>query len=187
VFDKPDSQEICFVPDNDYAGLVERRRPGAASAGKIVDREGREVGEHGGQHKFTVGQRRGLDISLGYRVYVVNKDAASNTVTVGSKQDLMSAGCTVGEANWLVDEPRGDVRCFAKYRYNTPAAAARVRVVDASDLKTPSGRKGRFEVVFDGPQEAVAAGQAVVLYSLEGQDQVLGGGWIESVVSVAGA
>ena len=177
VFDKPDSQEICFVPDNDYAGLVERRNPGAAKPGKIVDSEGVAVGEHSGQHRFTIGQRRGLDVSLGHRIYVVNKDAATNTVTVGSKQELLSSVCSVGEANWLVDVPRGEVRCWAKYRYNTPAAAARVRVLEEGEGATPSGRLGRFEVEFDEPQEAVAAGQAVVIYSAGSLDtQVLGGG-----------
>ncbi len=91
VFDKPDSQEICFVPDNDYAGLVERRSPGAVKAGPIVDREGRTIGEHGGQHRFTIGQRRGLDISLGQRVYVTGKNAATNTVIAGLKEDLLRA------------------------------------------------------------------------------------------------
>src|SRR4051812_28354253 len=93
-FDKPDLQEICFVPDNDYAGLVQRRSPGAVRSGKILDREGHTVGEHSGQHQFTIGQRRGLDISLGYRIYVVSKDAATNTVTVGSKDDLLTRCCT---------------------------------------------------------------------------------------------
>jgi tRNA-specific 2-thiouridylase len=181
VFDKPDSQEICFVPDNDYAGLVERRRPESVGAGKIVDREGRQVGEHAGQHRFTVGQRRGLDISLGYRVYVTGKDPATNTVTVGGKADLMSAGCVVGEANWLVDEPDGEVRCWAKYRYNTPACEAKVRIAEPTANGTPSGRMGRFVVEFEAPQEAVAAGQAVVLYAHDQADRVLGGGWIESV------
>jgi tRNA-specific 2-thiouridylase len=178
VFDKPDSQEICFVPDNDYAGLVERRRPEAMSAGRIVDREGRTVGEHAGQHRFTIGQRRGLDISLGQRVYVTRKDAASNTVTVGSKEELLCGSCEVGEANWLVDVPAGELRCWAKYRYNTPACEAIVRTSGDGEANTPSGRRGRFEVDFDQPQEAVAAGQAVVLYSARDPDHVLGGGWI---------
>jgi tRNA-uridine 2-sulfurtransferase len=181
VFDKPDCQEICFVPDNDYAGLVERRRPQAVTAGRIVDREGREVGEHSGQHRFTVGQRRGLDIALGHRVYVVNKNAATNTITVGGKQDLLSARCTVGEANWLIDPAAGNFGCIAKYRYNTPGARATARLVDPGITETPSGRRGRFEVTFDAPQEAVTAGQALVLYGDDEPDRVLGGGWIESV------
>jgi tRNA-specific 2-thiouridylase len=178
VFDKPDSQEICFVPDNDYAGLVERRRPGAIAVGEIVDREGRVVGQHAGQHRFTIGQRRGLDIALGQRVYVTGKDAATNTVTVGAKKDLLCGSCTVGEANWLADHPGGELGCWAKYRYNTPACRATVRVLEDGQDATPSGRVGRFEVCFEQPQEAVATGQAIVLYSELEPDVVVGGGWI---------
>src|SRR6185436_8977124 len=154
VFDKPDSQEICFVPDNDYAGLVERRRPEAQRPGPIVTREGEQVGEHEGQHRFTIGQRRGLDVALGRRVYVVGKNAITNTVTVGEKEDLLCGSCVVGEANWLVDIPAGELRCWAKYRYNTPACRAVVRVLGDGGEATPSGRRGRFEVRFDEPQEA---------------------------------
>lgn len=187
TFDKPDSQEICFVPDNDYAGLVERRRPEQAREGAIVDAAtGSVVGTHEGQHRFTIGQRRGLSLSLGHPVYVVGKDPAANTVTVGPKEMLVAAGCTAGEANWLVDEARFAqwTRVEAKYRYNTPAAPASVRLLPEADpgSATPSGRLGRFEVRFEEPQSAVAPGQAVVLY--EG-DAVLGGGWIERTESAA--
>src|SRR4051812_24584708 len=106
VFDKPDSQEICFVPDQDYAGLVERRRPELASrGGPIVNEEGREVGRHAGQHRFTIGQRRGLSLTLGRPVYVVGKDAATNTVVVGEREQLAARGCVAAEANWLIGEP----------------------------------------------------------------------------------
>jgi tRNA-specific 2-thiouridylase len=186
TFDKPDSQEICFVPDNDYAGLVERRRPGEAKEGAILDAAtGAEVGRHGGQHRFTIGQRRGLSLSLGHPVYVVGRDPSANTVTVGPRQMLLASSCTVGEANWLVDDALRDsftawTKVEVKYRYNTPAVSGRVRLLPEADegVATPSGRRGRFEVRFDEPQSAVAPGQAVVLY--EG-DAVLGGGWIEGV------
>lgn len=183
VFDKPDSQEICFVPDNDYAGLVERRVPDSAKRGAIVDTAGKVVGEHQGQHQFTIGQRRGLNLALGYRIYVVGKDVATNTVVVGGEEDLKSSLVEVGEANWLVSDeelskPR---RVMAKFRYNTPAASAMVERVEASEgVKTPSGRHGRFVVRFDEPQIAVAAGQAMVLYDGE---RVVGGGWIQSVTT----
>lgn len=188
TFDKPDSQEICFVPDNDYAGLVERRRPAAATRGEIVDESGRRLGEHRGQHHFTVGQRKGLGLgsaTADVPLFVLNKDAATNTVVVGPRERLATGGCTAGEANWLVDEDEfADWRpVLAKYRYNTPAAPARARVAlsraggtSGSTDSSPSGRAGRFEVEFDTPQTAVAAGQAVVLYD---GDVVLGGGWIE--------
>ena len=101
VFDKPDSQEICFVPDNDYAGLVRRRSPDQVSPGRIIDTSGKILGEHEGHQLFTIGQRRGIGVALGHPIYVVNKDAATNTVTVGEKKDLQATGCFATEANWL--------------------------------------------------------------------------------------
>jgi len=177
VFDKPDSQEICFVPDDDYAGLVERRSPGVAQEGEILDRAGHVVGQHAGQHRFTIGQRRGVGVSLGHPIYVIDKDPAANTITVGEQDDLLVRSCVAGESNWLVDIARfADwTPCLAKYRYNTPSACARVRTIADLDVSAPSGRVGAFEVVFDEPQRAVAPGQALVIYDA---DQVLGGGWI---------
>jgi tRNA-uridine 2-sulfurtransferase len=184
VFNKPDSQEICFVPDNDYAGLVERSRPDLAKPGRIVDETGAAVGTHDGQHRFTIGQRRGLSVSLGYPIYVVGKDATTNTITVGPRERLLSIACDVGEANWLRDEhdfaqPR---RALAKYRYNSdpvPATAQIVRDESPAAARTHSGRTGKFRVNFDDPQAAVAPGQALVLYDAQSPDVVIGGGWIE--------
>lgn len=186
VFDKPDSQEICFVPDNDYAGLLEKRQPSLAREGAFVDASGRAVGTHRGQHKFTIGQRRGLNLALGYPVYVVNKDAATNTVVVGPKEALAIASCMCAEANWLADDVASSsgtwLPVLAKYRYNTPAASAKARLLpDDPTLPSPSGRVGTFEVVFDAPQEAVAPGQAMVLYDKERPELVIGGGWIARV------
>ncbi len=181
LHDKPDSQEICFVPDNDYASLVEKRRPGLARRGDVVDESGMKVGEHEGQHRFTIGQRRGLDISLGHRVYVVSKNAASNTVTIGSSTSLLCGSCTVSEANWLVDPPTGSLDVLAKFRYNTPAAPAVVETLSDAPSPGPSGRRGRFQIRFTKAQIAVAAGQALVMYDAQEPDVVVGGGWIESV------
>ncbi len=173
VFDKPDSQEICFVPDDDYAGLVERRRPQVARAGKLVDRDGRVLGEHAGQHRFTIGQRRGVGVALGYPVYVVDKDPVTNRVIVGSEEDLLIESCTFSQSNWIEDEPESFWRsCVAKYRYNTPGVMAQVRRID-------DGSDG-FEVRFETPQRAVAPGQAVVLYDADEPDVVIGGGWIDA-------
>ena len=168
TFDKPDSQEICFVPDNDYAGLVERRVEGALRRGDILDTSGNKVGEHEGQHRFTIGQRRRVGVALGHPVFVVDKDAGANTVTIGPREALLRRGLFAREMNWLVDVPRtGEwVSCGAKVRYNAQPVGARVC----------AGEGGRAEVRFDEPQEAVAPGQAVVLYDGE---MVLGGGWIE--------
>ena len=146
VHDKPDSQEICFVPDDDYAGLVARSTPDAVQEGEILDLEGNVVGTHPGHQHYTVGQRRGLGISVGLPIYVVNKDADKNTVTVGPRQSLASIGCSADESNWHVDpwnEPRP---CMAKIRYNAAPVPARVMATG----------EHRIEVVFDEPQDAVA-------------------------------
>ncbi len=177
VFDKPDSQEICFVPDNDYASLVERRRPDVARPGEVVDTSGNVVGEHSGHHHFTVGQRRGLNVALGRRIYVVSKDATTNRIVVGNEADLLVTSCEVSEANWLTEPPANPRRVLAKFRYNTPAVSAVVHVMGEGQAG-PSGRSGRFRVEFECAQPAVAAGQALVLYDAVDQDWVLGGGWI---------
>lgn len=177
VHDKPDSQEICFVPDDDYAGLIERRRPESVGTGDVLDPAGNIVGRHAGQHRFTIGQRRGVAVALGYPVYVIEKDPAANTVTVGPRDMLRCDSCVAGEANWLV-EPPGDgywTRCQARYRYNTPAVWAAYRVVGSAP---GAGSGGTIEVRFDEPQIAVTPGQAIVLYGESDPDVVLGGGWI---------
>ena len=171
VFDKPDSQEICFVPDNDYAGLVARRAPGSIRPGAIVDLSGRILGEHPGHQHFTVGQRRGIGVAMGDPVYVVRKDAATNTVTVGPREALLAARCEAGACNWLV-EPREEwMRCTAKIRYNAEPVPAEMRALPGAGEPQPD-----LEVRFDVPQPAVAPGQAVVCYD---GDRVLCGGWLK--------
>ena len=169
VFDKPDSQEICFVPDNDYAGLVARRTPDAVRPGAIVDLSGRILGEHPGHQHFTVGQRRGVRVAMGEPVYVVGKDAATNTVTVGPRGALLAAGCTAGDCNWLVDAAEAWRGCHAKIRYNADPVPAQARAVPGA------GPQPDLEVRFAEPQPAVAPGQAVVCFDA---DRVLCGGWI---------
>ncbi|MBL4590472.1 MAG: tRNA 2-thiouridine(34) synthase MnmA, partial [Phycisphaerales bacterium] len=183
VFDKPDSQEICFVPDNDYAGLVERRRPELRIKGKIIDQSGKQLGQHDGQHRFTIGQRRGIGVALGHPIYVIDKDPQANTVTVGVNESLMSTSCTAREGNWLVDESRfADWSpVLAQHRYNSPAVRAKIRIGAHKDSDTPSGREGTFECVFDDPQRAVTPGQALAVYDLDHPAIVLGGGWIDAV------
>jgi len=181
VFDKPDSQEICFVPDNDYASLVERRRPGTAEVGAIIDEEGNRLGEHGGQHHFTIGQRRGVGVAFGHPIYVIDKNPSANTVTVGPRERLLAASCTAGEANWHVEPFDGWRACLAQHRYNSAPAEARVRMLEESDASGPSARGGRFEVEFASPEQAVTPGQALVLYESSRPEVVLGGGWIATV------
>lgn len=177
VFNKPDSMEICFVPDNDYAKLVERRTEGGFDAGDILDTDGNVLGEHAGHQHFTLGQRRGIGVAVGKPIYVVDKDPATNTVTVGGKQDLLSLGCTAAEVNWHIDPPAGWQRCQAKVRYNSEPVPAQCRAgMDEHGRDT-------LEVRFEDPVEAVTPGQAVVCYGEVGSDLeqvVLGGGWIDA-------
>ncbi len=172
VFDKPDSQEICFVPDNDYARLVEQRRPDLAEEGEILDTEGNVVGTHGGQHRFTIGQRRGVGVALGHPIYVVEKDPGANTVTIGAKEELLCSEATAREVNWLADPAHftSERHVLVKYRYNGPPRPGHARLDIEADM---------LHVRFDEPAESVAPGQAIVCYD---GDRVLGGGWIEHTV-----
>jgi tRNA-specific 2-thiouridylase len=176
VFNKPDSMEICFVPDNDYAKLVERRTDGGFSAGPILDTDGNVLGEHAGHQHYTLGQRRGIGVAMGRPIYVVDKDPRGNTITVGGKDDLLSTGCTAAEVNWLADRHAGWADCAAKIRYNSEPVPARCR------LGMDEHGRDTLEVRFDDPVEAVTPGQAVVCYSPpegEAEQTVLGGGWID--------
>ena len=168
VADKPDSQEICFIPDDDYASFVAERVPHAAREGAIVDERGRVLGGHGGIHRFTVGQRRGLGIASpgGAPLYVLALHPADATVVVGPKQALERTSLTASDVNWICEEPVGPLRVSAQIRHRHKPAEAAVRSLDGC----------RAEVVFDEPQIAITPGQAVVFY--EGET-VVGGGWIE--------
>ncbi len=166
VHDKPDSQELCFIPQSDYVSLLKSHSPGAFQEGRIIDTTGREVGRHDGHQQFTIGQRRGVNVAMGYPVYVVNKDAESNTVVVGTRAELMADGCRADQVNWLVDPTRDWRPCLAKVRYNQQPVDARVR----------STGRDTLEVLFDSPVAAVTPGQAVVCYE---DDRLIGGGWIK--------
>ncbi|MBI4263967.1 MAG: tRNA 2-thiouridine(34) synthase MnmA [Acidobacteria bacterium] len=166
VADKPDSQEICFVPDGDYASFVARREPDLDRGGAIVDEQGRVVGRHGGVHRFTVGQRKGLGVSAPAPVYVVKIDAASGQVTVGPRSSLERTALTASGVNWIAVEPPSWLPVSAQIRHRHHPAPARVRALDS----------GRAELVFDEPQSAITPGQAVVFYD---GDVVVGGGWID--------
>ncbi|MFW6076901.1 MAG: tRNA 2-thiouridine(34) synthase MnmA [Hyphomicrobiales bacterium] len=167
VFNKPDSQEICFVPDNDYARLVQRRAPGQVREGEIVDTEGNVLGTHPGHQHFTIGQRRGLGVALGYPIYVTHRDPHGNTITVGQQDDLLAIGCSARETNWLIDDvPTAWTPCQIKVRYNSAPVPGRVRATCDDSLETR----------FDEPIPAVTPGQAVVCYD---GDMIMGGGWID--------
>ncbi len=164
VAEKPDSQDICFVPDGDYARLVEKVRPEAAQAGDIVDQHGRVLGRHRGLIHFTVGQRRGLDIGgQAEPLYVIRLDPESRQVVVGPKRALGVRTAELEGINWL-----GEAQC--------EDLCVKVR-----SLARPAPARFDGEAVhFERPEYGVAPGQAAVLYD---GDRVLGGGWIEETVS----
>ncbi|MGD0389209.1 MAG: tRNA 2-thiouridine(34) synthase MnmA [Tepidisphaeraceae bacterium] len=168
VYNKPDSQEICFVPDQDYAALVRRRSPQSVRPGELVLEDGAVVGRHEGHQHFTIGQRKGVGVAFGRPIYVVDIDSQANRVTLGERQTLRRGGLTAREVNWLTDKPPiagQPISCAAKIRYNHEPQPA-----------TVTAGEGEMVVRFDEPQSAVTPGQAVVLYD---GDVVLGGGWIE--------
>jgi tRNA-specific 2-thiouridylase len=166
VADKPDSQEICFVPDGDYAAVVERRLPGRPG-GLTIDLEGRVLGRHEGVHRFTIGQRKGLGLATGVPLFVVALDALRHVVTVGPRTALERRELTASGVNWIAGvPPAAGTAIAAQIRHRHPAAPASVTVVAAD----------RAHVLFDEAQIAITPGQAVVFYQ---GDEVLGGGWIE--------
>ena len=171
VFDKPDSYEICFVPDNDYAGLVTRRSPDEVQSGDIVDTQGKKVGEHPGHQHFTIGQRRKIGVALGHPLYVLEKDPQSNQITVGGKNDLQATAVQAAEANWHIEPPRTWRRCQVAIRAHGDLLDAEVRATGEETL----------EIRFREPQAAVAAGQAAVAYD---GDLLMGGGWIHQVSTI---
>jgi tRNA-specific 2-thiouridylase len=168
VFNKPDSQEICFVPNQDYAGLVRRRSPQSFRPGELMTTAGQVVGTHDGHQHFTIGQRKGVGVAFGYPIYVVDIDPDSNRVTLGDKSMLTRDGLVARQVNFLSSRPRqaGSMKCLAKIRYNHTPQPATLKITGDDE----------FELRFDEPQTAVTPGQAAVLYD---GDIVLGGGWID--------
>ena len=171
VADKPDSQDICFVPNGNYAAVIEKLRPGAADPGEIVGLDGRVLGQHRGVIHYTVGQRRGLDIGgLSEPLYVVRLDAATRRVVVGPKEALATRVIPVREINWLGDAPfdsQPEWHLQVKVRSTRPPRTAIVRPLSATEA----------EVELLDPEDGVAAGQACVFYAPEGS-RVFGGGWV---------
>ena len=165
VAEKPDSQELCFVASGDHAAFVERNAPEPVGAGVITDRDGRVLGRHEGTHHFTIGQRKGLGLSAGVPLYVVDIDAADRRVVVGPRDALDRTTLTASQVNWISGEtPSGPVRATARIRYRHREAPATITAFDAD----------RVRVEFDEPQTAIAPGQAVVFY--EGEEVLAVGG-----------
>ena len=172
VSEKKESQEICFVPDGDYAGFIDRYLEAENSAdrlpgnGEIVDSTGRVIGRHEGIHRYTIGQRRGIGIADERPLYVLSLDANRNRVTVGSSAELLKTEFKAAGVTWIaLDDPSDPVRAEVRVRYRHTAALATI---------TPS-EGARAHIIFDEPQRAITPGQATVFYR---GDEVVGGGWI---------
>lgn len=172
IADKPDSQDICFVPNGSYAAVIERLRPGAAEPGDIVHLDGRVLGQHAGVLNYTVGQRRGLGIGGGEPLFVLRLDAEARQVIVGPREALARRSFALAEVNWLGDGPIDAApdghEILARVRSTRRPKPARVY----------STGEGRARVELYDPEEGVAPGQACVFYAPEGS-RVLGGGWIQ--------
>ncbi|HYY41105.1 MAG TPA: tRNA 2-thiouridine(34) synthase MnmA, partial [Pyrinomonadaceae bacterium] len=173
VAEKAESQEICFVPDGDYASFIDRylaaegRATSAPPAGEIVNTRGEQLGEHTGVHRYTVGQRRGLRLTNERPLYVVQIDARRNRVVVGEDAELLDREFIARGVNWIAyDKPAAPVRAEVRVRYRHVPAPATIEMLADE----------RARVRFDEPQRAITPGQATVFYR---GDEVLGGGWIE--------
>jgi tRNA-specific 2-thiouridylase len=167
VADKPDSQDICFVPDGKYASIVDRLRPDATRQGEIVDTNGQVLGRHDGVIHFTVGQRKGLGLSGNEEpLFVLKIDAANARVTVGPRETLATRTITLRDVNWLGGSEH-ELDCAAKVRSMRPPVPARITRSD--------DRTAQVELL--SPEHAIAPGQACVFYERDGT-RVLGGGWI---------
>jgi tRNA-specific 2-thiouridylase len=164
---RAESQEICFVPGDDYAGFLANRSAGGAFVpGPVTDAAGVRLGEHRGLAHYTVGQRRGLGLAAGRPLYVLALDAANNRLVVGADEELWSRELVATGVNWLVDEPRGEFRAAVRIRSRHEPAPATL---------SPAGGDA-WRAHFDEPQRAITPGQAAVIYD---DDTVLGGGWIQ--------
>lgn len=164
---KPDSQEICFIPDNDYRRFLRDYRPDAHVPGPIVDKKGNVLGQHDGIAFYTVGQRKGLQIDVPKRMYVIEIDAGNNTIVVGDEQDVLGTKLAVRDVNWVsVAGLEGAMSVQAKIRYNSPA----------TDAVIQRGEDGEVITTLLQPQRAISPGQAVVWYD---GDLLVGGGIID--------
>ncbi len=165
VHDKPDSQEICFAPDDEYVQVLAAHAPEALRPGEIVDTEGNVLGHHDGYARFTIGQRRGLGVATGVPMYVVDIDPASARVTIACRDEAMGTWLRADGCNWLTEVPEA-FNATVQIRYNHSGTSGQVL------LTGPDA----FEVRFDQPVHAITPGQAAVLYD---GTRVLGGGWIQ--------
>ncbi len=168
---KTESQEICFIPDDHYVVLLEQHHPELVREGPIVDSSGKVLGTHQGIHRFTIGQRRGLRVAMGMPYYVVALDAATNTVVLGPRDEVMHRRLRATDVNWLIDKPESSFEATVKIRYNDRGKPAMV---------WPEGNAVHID--FDHPNMAITPGQLAVFYlDQDGIRQVAGAGWIDTV------
>ena len=171
VHDKPESQEVCFIPENSYHYFLSERLKESVEPGPIMDKEGNTLGSHKGIPFYTIGQRRGLRLAKGKPLYVIGIDRKRNAIIVGEEEEVFKDTFLVNSINWInLNETGSTLTAQVKIRYNHPGAEA---------LLSPKG-EGEFEVKFKSPQKAITPGQAAVFYDGE---MVLGGGWIKEVLS----
>lgn len=177
VAEKPDSQDICFVPEGKYADIVRKLRPGSIDKGNIVDIKGNILGQHDGIIDYTIGQRKGIGIGgrkgvedKDSKLYVIQLDAEKNQVVVGSKEFLKCKEIEISECNWIMDKPRKNCsKVLVKLRNSSEPIPGEISI----NFETNTS-----ELIFDKPQYGVSTGQAAVLYNPNDTSQVLGGGWI---------
>jgi tRNA-specific 2-thiouridylase len=188
VAEKPDSQDICFVPQGKYQDVVAKLRPGAIEAGEIVDAEGRVLGAHDGVINYTVGQRRGLGVATGQPLFVVKLDAGKRRVIVGPREALAVSRIALKDVNWI-GEPAASAaeldgrEILVRVRSTRPPVAARLRIAFPPPFTVNGGGKDvGWSLILDTPEEGVAPGQAAVFYDRT-STQVLGGGWIAATES----
>ena len=177
VADKPDSQDICFVPEGRYTTVIDRLRPHGAEPGDIVHMDGRTLGRHEGVTRYTIGQRRGLNVAVGDPLFVVRIDADSRQVIVGPREALLTRALTFGETSWIGDGDSIAAACAAARPVLARVRSTREPVLGRLGIVT-----GGHGVVFGVPEEGVAPGQACVLYAPEDPTRVLGGGFIAGTV-----
>jgi tRNA-specific 2-thiouridylase len=177
VADKPDSQDICFVPEGRYTTVIDRLRPHGAEAGDIIHLDGRILGRHEGVTRYTIGQRRGLNVAVGDPLFVVRIDADARAVIVGPREALLTRALALKEVNWIGDAASIEAACeaarpvLARVRSTREPVAGRLALID-----------GQPGVAFDIHEEGVAPGQACALYAPEADSRVLGGGFIAGTV-----
>lgn len=172
VQDKAESQEICFVGDNDYGRLVAERLPEVCKSGDVVDSQGRKLGKHSGIYQYTIGQRRGLGIAAGEPIYVIKLDKEANTVVLGTRAELKQRRFTVERINWLIEPaPAEPFHSIIQIRYNHRGAGGMV---------TPFDNGAQVVVEFDEPVSAITPGQAAVFYDAD--QNIIGGGWIDKTI-----